>query len=147
MLLTGGRAPATLDLARRLAEGGASVHLAESLPLSVTGWSRWVAATHRVAPPRQRPKEFVVDLRRLVDDHAVDVIIPTCEEVFWVARGGDLPALVEPLHRLRRVHDKGAFAAWCGELGLGVPPTRRVTEPDGLRLAIRDLGGFDAVVL
>lgn len=147
MLLTGGRAPATLDLARRLAEGGAEVHLAESLPLTVTSWSRSVARSHRVPPPRQRSDAFVDALAEIVDEHDIDLIIPTCEEVFWVARRPSLPALVERRDRLRRVHDKGAFAAWCTELGLAVPATRRVQDVAAFQGAVDELGGPAEVVL
>lgn len=147
LLLTGGRAPATLDLARRLREGGAEVHLAESLAWTATSLSRAVTATHRVRPPRQDPDGFLEDLRRLCAELGVDLLLPTCEEVFWVARGPDLPTLLESRERLRRVHDKQTFIAWAQELGLAVPETRRAADRASLEAAVAHLGGPDQVVI
>ena len=147
VLLTGGRAPATLDLARRLHEGGAEVHLAESLPGTVSSLSRAVTRTWRVPGPRQHPDAFLDALRTIVDRASIDLLLPTCEEVFWVARGPDLPTLLESRERLRRVHDKVGFIHQAEQIGLAVPDTFKVTHRSGLLAAVDDLGGPEGIVI
>lgn len=147
VLVTGGRAPATLDLVRLLHDGGVEVHLAESLPSTVTSFSKRVAQTHAVPPPRQRPEEFLDALADIVADEEIDLILPTCEEVFWVALRPELPAFVESRERLRRVHHKGTFAAWCEAMDLPVPRTIVVTDRTELHRAMGDVGGRNNAVL
>jgi len=123
------------------------VHLAESLGATVSSFSRAIRATHRVPGPRQHPQAFVQALRELVQVHRIDLLLPTCEEVFWVARAPDLPALLETRERLARVHHKAQFVDWARELGLTVPRTRAVQDRAALTQAIDELGGRARVVI
>ncbi|MFK7930814.1 MAG: hypothetical protein AB8H79_21705 [Myxococcota bacterium] len=147
VLVTGGRAPATLDLVRLLHAGGAEVHLAESLPSTITSFSRRVTKTHAIAPPRQQFEAFAEDLQRIVAEEDIDWVFPTCEELFWVAQVAGLPTRLEPIERLRRAHHKGQFADWCTELGLDVPPSHTVVDRDGMYAAIEQVGGRKSAVL
>jgi glutathione synthase/RimK-type ligase-like ATP-grasp enzyme len=84
VLLTGSRAPATLDLARRFADDGVHVIVADSQP-AVTSASKAVEAAYRVPSPRFRPTEFAAAVAGIARRHAVDLVVPTCEETFWLA--------------------------------------------------------------
>ncbi|WP_163568491.1 glycosyltransferase [Fodinicola feengrottensis] len=143
MLITGGRAPVALDLARKFARRGARVVVvAESVSAQLCGRSRAVARTHRVPPPRQRPAAFVAALADIVRREEIDLIVPTCEEIFAVSRGLDaLPCevLAAPLQVLRRLHSKWEFIEAARALGLPVPATWLITSP-------RDLAGHSAAV-
>jgi hypothetical protein len=55
VLILGGRAPAALDHARRFAHQGWTVRVADSIPCQISGASRAVSATLRVASPRTSP--------------------------------------------------------------------------------------------
>jgi hypothetical protein len=88
VLLTGSRAPATLDLARRFAEEGAFVVVADSQP-ALTSASRAVGAAYRVPSARFRPWEFAEAVAGIARRHAVDLVVPTCEETFWLAAVAD----------------------------------------------------------
>ena len=56
-------------------------------------------------------------------------MIPTCEEIFWLARAG-LPSLfASDFPLLRRCHHKGEFNALCRQLGLGAPHSFSYQEP------------------
>jgi len=87
VLLTGGRAPATLELARIFHSAGHQVFLAESVSGSLTANSRAVAASFLIPPPRQQPKDFIRALIEIICQNKIDLLIPTCEEAFHVARG------------------------------------------------------------
>jgi hypothetical protein len=79
--------------------------------------------------------------------------LPTCEELFWVARGrAQLSAhcaiFAEGIEHLRQLHDKGAFAALARTYGLTVPKTVVLTTPQELHaLAARNWDGMAEVVL
>ncbi len=140
ILLTGGRAPATLDLARSFHAQGHRVVVAESLRHSLTAASRAVHATFLVPPPRQQPTAFVEALAEIIRKEKIGLLIPTCEEIFYVAMGrerlaGLCTVFTEAIERLRLLHDKGRFIETAQSLGLPVPETRRVESAADLRAA------------
>ncbi|MBU0552631.1 hypothetical protein KKF91_07135 [Myxococcota bacterium] len=146
VLLTGGRAPATLELARLLWRGGVEVTLVESLPATVTALSRAARRVYGAPGPRQDLAGFAAALARVIEAEAIDVVIPTCEEIFHVARvASTLPPrarlLVPPLATLRRLHSKHDFIAWARSMGLSVPETRRLTSREALAAHLEAEGG------
>ncbi len=84
VLLTGGRAPVTADLARRFAEEGAFVVVADSQP-NLTAASAAVGAAYRVPSARFRPWEFAAAVQQIARRHAASLVVPSCEETFWLA--------------------------------------------------------------
>ncbi len=126
VLITGGRAPVALELARQFARGGATVFAADSAPCFLAGSSRAVRRAFRVPPPRQRPAAFAEALAAIVARERNALIVPTCEEVFYVsrfaerlsARAGVFCAGIE---QLRALHDKWRFNRFAGRLGIGAP--------------------------
>ncbi|MBB6098680.1 hypothetical protein HNR42_002115 [Deinobacterium chartae] len=138
VLLTGGRAPATLELARLLHAAGCEVISAESAPCDLAGASRAVARRYRLPPPRWASSAFAAELARIALLERADLIVPTCEEIFWVARfRSDLeavcPVACEPLGVLEELHDKERFVRLAAGLGLEVPETRPLRGPEDLR--------------
>ncbi len=128
ILLTGGRAPAALDLARSFHAAGHTVVMAESARGHLSAPSSALSANYYVPPPRQEPDAFIQALQRIVLERKIDLLIPTCEEVFYIARGRDALAphcavFVEPLERLRPLHHKGLFFDLARRYGLPVPET------------------------
>jgi len=136
ILLTGGRAPATLELARAFHRAGHTVFMAESLRGHLSEPSRALAQNFLVPPPRQQTREFLDALERIVRENKIDLVIPTCEEVFYVAMGRErFPAFVEPLERLRQLHNKWEFIKLSRGLGLPVPETMLIETEASLRSA------------
>ena len=122
ILLTGTRAPATLDLARRLWREGAEVIGADSLRFPLGRFSRAFTSHHRVPPPRQAPEAFFQAVSRLLIEHKIDLLWPTCEEIFHLARfhqslSGLTRMLCEPLEKLLQLHHKLHFAQFVSSLG------------------------------
>jgi len=143
ILLTGGRAPVTLELARLFHAAGHEVHVAESLPEQLCRASKAVRRNHRVPSPRFDREGFLGALERIIRDERIDLLIPTCEEVFHVAAGhGRLPCevLAPPREQLRRLHSKWEFikevAAHVSGDGVRVPETRLVEGRESLETAI-----------
>ena len=126
-----------------LKSAGHQVSLADSWPLTVTGLSRAVSRRFVVPPSRLAFPGFADALARIVRGLLPDVVVPTCEEVFWVARAKEslepfTRVACPPLPLLRRLHDKFAFAQQVRALGLRAPETQLlVCEEDVDALASR----------
>lgn len=147
VLITGGRAPVAVDLARSFAAAGAHVVVADSAPLFLARASRAVAQAVRVPPPRQEPRAFARAIREIAVRERIDLIVPTCEEVFYLARfAAELRAVAElfcpdfPL--LEELHDKERFTRRARGLGVEVPETWRLTSPGDLERFAASAGEF-----
>ncbi len=143
VLITGGRAPVAVDLARSFAAAGSHVVVADSAPCFLARASRAVSTAVRVPPPRQEPRAFANAVREIVTRERIDLIVPTCEEVFYLGRfAAGLRAVAElfcadfPL--LSELHDKERFTQVARGLGVEVPETWRLsTCADLERVAAR----------
>lgn len=133
VLILGGRAPVALDLARRFESQGWKVCLADSIPCRLSGWSRSVVATLSLASPRYAPMAFVEGIGAAIRTHGIDLIVPTCEEVFYLSRYRDLlPAnvrvLADDFDTLRTLHSKWRFVEAAQGCGVRVPASCRVAS-------------------
>ncbi len=85
ILLTGARAPATLELGRLGARAGYTVHVADTHRWNICRGSRLITGQHVLPPPRHNHHAYVQAVNRLVRQFGIDVVVPTCEEVFHLA--------------------------------------------------------------
>lgn len=138
VLITGARAPVAVDLGRSFAAAGYAVHFADSVPCAAAAMSR-VGIVHRLPAPARQFTAFATALARLVERIDPIAIVPTCEEVFYVAAAGCDRALAPPLPVLRKLHSKIDFAAHARSLGIAAPDTWRVTGADALPLPSEQL--------
>jgi hypothetical protein len=132
VLVTGARALIALDLARSFAAAGWDAHLADS----IAPWGASLAPMargrlHRTAGPRFTFADFCRDLNRLVERLDPALVIPTCEEVFYVAEAAQRGGFAErifapPPSLLRRLHSKVEFATLAAEAGVDAPETLRL---------------------
>ena len=131
-LITGARAPVAVHLARLLTAAGHEVHLADHLAQPLGAFSTQHAGYHRLPSFRFAPDDSARALRDILVAARIDIVIPTCEEVFYLAaiwQAHDMPArLFAPdLAILTQVHDKFRFIALCAQIGLAVPDTKQLT--------------------
>ena len=89
ILLTGGRAPAALELARAIHKAGHTVFMAESLRGHLSQPSNTIAKNFYVPPPRQQTSAFINALKTIIIENRISLLIPTGEEQFYVAMGSD----------------------------------------------------------
>jgi predicted ATP-grasp superfamily ATP-dependent carboligase len=137
ILITGARAPVALELVRALGLAGHTVYAADSVAPTLAGASRYAAGRLVLPPPRYAPAAFVAALSAAVTRLAIELLIPTCEEIFYVAQGhAELSArarlLCEPLAELARWHHKGDFQRRAAALGLATPRTALVSSREDL---------------
>ncbi|CAN7765422.1 hypothetical protein [Mesorhizobium sp. LjNodule214] len=128
ILVTGARAPVALHLARLLHGAGRRVILADTPAHPIAAASTACARYRCLPPPRFEPAAYAEAVEALVRAEGVELVIPTCEEVFYLAltwRERAIPArLFAPgIDRLAQVHDKHAFIRLAESLGLAVPET------------------------
>lgn len=129
ILLTGARAPVTLELIRLFARAGHQVFVAESARVHLGQASRLVTKTYVVPKPRLEPVAFIQQLERIIELEQINLVIPTCEEVFWISgmiEGSRFRDrfFVTDSNVLLELHDKSRFAELTRELMLHHPETR-----------------------
>ncbi|HET7144343.1 MAG TPA: hypothetical protein VFI68_10020 [Anaerolineales bacterium] len=135
ILLTGGRAPAALELARVFHNAGHTVFMAESLRGHLSQPSNAIKKNFLVPPPRQQPADFINALKTIIVENKIDMLIPTCEEIFYVAMERDqLPCVVfaEPINKLNTLHNKWNFFVNAAGHELYVPETMLIISKDDL---------------
>lgn len=142
VLLTLGRLPKALELARALAAAGCRVLVAEPFERHLTGASRAVERSFVVPAPNVDQEGYGRALLDIVTQQRVDLVLPVSEEILHVAALRDrLPAGVRlaamPLDALLRVYDKHAFVERCREAGLAVPETYSLGDARAEQLARR----------
>jgi hypothetical protein len=141
-LLTLGRLPKALDIARALHGSGWRVLVAEPYGWNLTGTSRSVARSVRVTAPAADRQRYLAELVALVHAEQVQLVVPVSEETMHVAfLHGRLPAGVRlatvPPAALLRLHSKLGFAQAAAALGLPVPETWPLGSAGAAALAAR----------
>ncbi len=98
-------------------------------------------------------RAFTDALARVIESQRIDLVLPTCEEVFFVARAAErLPSacrvFAAPFDLLRLLHSKDTFLAAARAAGVTVPrlPPRRESRRRA-RVGRRAPGGTEARVL
>jgi predicted ATP-grasp superfamily ATP-dependent carboligase len=147
ILLTSSRAPVTLELIRVFGRAGHSVYATDSIPWTLGSHSRYLARHVVTPPPRYDSAGFARALLRVIDQERIDWLIPTCEEVFYVARHhAELAArtrvCTEPLATLALLHHKGIFQRCAASLGLRTPRTTLVRDLAELRARLAEFPAY-----
>ena len=149
VLVTSSRNTFALDIIRKLGSTGHTVFAADTYEGAVGSHSKYLAGHTVTASPRFATDQFIADIVNIVEEHEIDLIIPTFEEVFYLAaRVADLPARVRlfagSFESLARLHDKASFKRLVIEAGVPVPETIVVSSEDELHAAIERYPRFFA---
>lgn len=140
-LLTVGRFPAALTLARCLHGHGVRVIVADPLKRQLCSVSRAVVKTFQVASPNDDIKEWERDILDIIQREEVTDLIPTSEEVCHVAnlapRLPDTTRYVGPPAKwIAQWHDKLQFVNYAISRGV-TAPSIYTTSDDEARALIR----------
>lgn len=137
VLLSGGKMTKALTLARAFHRSGHRVVLIESGRYRWTGhrFSRAVSAFHTVPAPAD--PGYGDALERIVRQEGVDVYVPVCSPEssrYDALAKTALSAHCDVVHvgpeMIDELDDKSRFAVAAGALGLAVPDTHRITDPE-----------------
>lgn len=146
VLILGARAPACLEWARAFDDAGWIVSVGDSLGQPLSRFSSSVQNFVRLPEPVKNPKAWVEALATTIKTQRIDLLVPTCEEVFYLAHGhGRLAPLCRILTSdfalLQRLHHKGQFAAMTQGWPLTSPETRLLTDRQAL-MAVDDCANW-----
>lgn len=134
-LLTLGRLPKALDIARALHAAGVRVVVAEPFRRHLSAVSRAVARSVVVTAPAIDPQRYLDELAQVAAEEQVDLVVPVSEEIVHVsALHGRLPErcrlLSMPQHAVLAVHHKARFIETCRAAGVAAPETFDSTTPE-----------------
>lgn len=126
VLLTLGRLPKALDLARGFSKAGCRVLVAEPYGWTLAGASRHVAREFRVPPPSAGKAAYLEALAEIVRRESVDLVVPVSEETMHVSHlAGMLPEGIRLFtmapEKVLALHDKARFVKAASEMGMAVP--------------------------
>jgi glutathione synthase/RimK-type ligase-like ATP-grasp enzyme len=128
------------------------VLVAESARRHICRVSRAVERSYRVPAANAEPQAYVEVLESIVASERVDVLIPTCEEIFFIAKGldrlrGRCSVWASPFELLDELHNKWKFVSLAKRLGLAVPPSGLIrTREEWLALAAAERLGESLVL-
>lgn len=86
ILITGMRAPAALELSRLFNSKNHVVIGVDSCRFPLGRFSNSVSKYYRVSAPRVDHNIYVQELIEIIINENIDLLIPTCEEVFYISR-------------------------------------------------------------
>ena len=123
VILTLGRLPKALDLARSFAANGWRVVVAEPFRRHLTGASRAVALSRQVTAPSVSRARYLDDLARVAREEGAELVVPVSEEAVHAAfvrdrLGEGVRLFAMPPETVVRLHDKHAFAMAADAMGL-----------------------------
>ena len=134
VLLTNGRLPKALELARSLAGAGCRIIIADPFRWHLSRVSRCVSQSHCVRAPASDADGYLADITHLVEREHVDLVVPVSEETMYVSAlqgrlPGNVPVFGMPQPVLLDLHSKFRFIEICTGLGLDVPRTMAADDP------------------
>ena len=137
ILLTGGRAPVTLHLARLFAKAGHTVFVAESMKQHICLFSNTVKKNFIVSSPRFNKDEYIRALINIIQKENIDLLIPTCEEVFYISEKIDelsdyCKVFTDKSYKLTDLHNKHQFITDIENSKIKAPETRLINSQEEL---------------
>lgn len=127
VLLTNGRFPITLDLARQLHAAGHYVFVIDPMQYHICKFSTAVKRSYYSPAPNVDAQGYIKAVKMAIQKSKIDLIIPLHEEIFYLAENGDkhvLSRLLAPsIDVLYCLHNKWSFTRLVRGLGLDVPET------------------------
>lgn len=128
ILVTGARAPAAVHIARLLHAANHQVLMCDHLDKPLGANSVCHAGYRRLPSFRLAPEKATDALLNILEQDQIEYVIPTCEEVFYLAQiwaSLDINAklFAPPIALLETVHNKFDFVRLIEEIGLSAPRT------------------------
>lgn len=126
ILITGARAPATMDMMRTLINQGYSVYSAESMHYPIGRFVKGLSNHFIVPKPNNDLHAYLKAIEKIIINYKIDLLIPTCEEIFHISQGHKefsmhTRVFCAPFTVLNQLHDKYAFNQLILSYGLNAP--------------------------
>ncbi|WP_434777866.1 hypothetical protein [Neisseria sp. Ec49-e6-T10] len=139
ILILGARAPACLEYARAFKQSQWHVTVADSLQRPLTRYSAAIDHFLYLPAPRYKLQEWTDTLIHYIQTNKVDLVLPMCEEVFYLSYQKPLLAkytqvLVDEFELMRVLHHKGLFAQLVESWPIKAPETFILSDQTKLGL-------------
>ncbi|MEM9335472.1 MAG: ATP-grasp domain-containing protein [Pseudomonadota bacterium] len=130
VLLTSGRLPVSLELARAFHAAGWHVVVADPWSMHLCRMSNRVQECIVLPSPQDDPEHYLDELVRHCSEHRIDLVIPVSEETPYVAAlvDGEVPVFTSSADTVLSLHDKLGFIQVAQLHSLEVPDTARADE-------------------
>lgn len=137
-LLTAGRAPSTLDLARQLSSAGHEIYIADTTSWHVCRASNAVKENFIVPSPRFKTAKFIEMLIEIINAKKIDYLIPTFEEILYISSHLDqfpksCKVFSAPFETLHRLHNKWFFYEEQIKHNIPTPETFLIQKKEDLK--------------
>ena len=134
ILITGARAPASLELARHLSKEN-RVFVSDSLYFSLARFSRASERFIFTRKPSLDFEGFKQDLMEAVSKFEIDLVIPTCEEAFYLSKCKPelekyCDVFVDGIDKMQQIHSKVGFLELINKHYAKVPDTSVIERAD-----------------
>jgi predicted ATP-grasp superfamily ATP-dependent carboligase len=128
VLITGGRSPYTLDLIRLFKEMGHDIIAVDFFQSHLCSFSRHVDKSYVICAPNTDFQVFKKELIDIVKIENIELIIPTCEEVFHISKMKEelnvfSEVFCESFDRLISLHNKQTFIESLVQKNILAPKT------------------------
>lgn len=139
VLLSLGRLPVALDLARGFAAAGWRVIVAEPFSMHLARMSNAVHRSLQVTAPGDDSDRYLDDMADIVTRFSVSLVLPVSEESMFVAdlksRLPGVEIFCMPRKRMLELHDKFAFVELAKRHGLAVPDSSLAEDPRAMDIS------------
>jgi len=137
ILLTNGRFPVAVDLARQLWTAGHVVFVVDPMQYHVCKFSIAVHQSKQVPAPHDDASGYIAGVKEMAVKWHIDLIIPVHEEIFFLAECEDREILdrlfAPPFDLLIRLHNKNELFNLIRRMGLDVPSYHLCRTGDDVR--------------
>lgn len=134
ILITGARAPIAVEWAQRMLKEGATIFLADSLYYPIARFSGVVRKYYYLPNARNNPLHYINTILEIVKKESIEIIIPTCEEVFYLSYfKKHLPAscqlFADDFQKLASFHNKYEIMNLATDIEIKTPTTLLLSTP------------------
>ena len=137
ILITGARAPAALDLMRSLSGPGIDIYAADSVRYPLSRVSNKIKQYFFISSPNHNVYLFMNDLKWIIEQYKIDVLIPTCEEIFFISKYKECleencVVFCDSFDKLSTFHNKYKFLEAAKNCGVLLPKTQLIVNQSDL---------------
>ena len=141
VLITGSRLPHALGVIRLFGESGHTVIATDTFRTSPGLHSNHVSEAIITSTPAFETEQFIAEIKDIIRDKSIDILVPCFEEVFYLAQSLDelsqlTQTFMSPLDVLAKLHNKETFTTLTEELGVPIAKTRVATNDEELQAAM-----------